>query len=68
MKKSSAEWARLSGITILDPDGWDRSGDFEADWNKPITLNEFWAKACQSTTRGGVSSIEQLRRIVFKNL
>jgi len=68
MKKSSAEWCRLSGIEVLDPDGWDRKGDFDADWNKPITLDEFWAKACQSTTRGSHGSIQQLRRTVFKNL
>ena len=42
-RKTPAEWlatADYDGITILDPDGWDRT-DFEASWNEPITRHEF---------------------------
>jgi hypothetical protein len=69
MKKKAAEWSRLSGIEIIDPDGWDRRGEyFDADWNKEITLDEFFVKAMRSTTRGFHGNIQEVRRIVFKNL
>lgn len=47
-KKLPAEWAELLGITIMDPDGWDRR-NFREDWAKPITQNEFNEKAAMST-------------------
>ena len=71
MKKSSAEWVRLSGLEIIDPDGWNRksSEGFDAAWAREITLNEFWDKVCRSTIgRTNINSIEQLRRVVFHNL
>ena len=71
MKKTSAEWVELSGLEIIDPDGWNRKSQagFESDWNMPITLNEFWDKVCRSTIgRTNINSIQTLRRVVFHNL
>lgn len=45
------EWLRTEaykGLTILDPDGWDRT-NFEVDWIKPITLADFNIKMGVST-------------------
>ena len=53
--QSSEEWAKLyeeeHGIKILDRDGWDRTGDFDADWAKRITQDEFERKMGQSTVQ-----------------
>lgn len=37
-------------VEILDPDGWDRS-NFEEDWQKSLTLEEFVQKLYASTIR-----------------
>lgn len=42
-------WAKQQGITIRDPDGWDRQ-NFVESWNTPITLEEFHQRASLSTT------------------
>lgn len=52
IKFSSEEWCLLTGVDIIDPDGWDRKGDFDADWNKEICFGDFYAKAAISTARG----------------
>lgn len=57
-KKTPSEWletAQYAGIVITDPGGWDYR-DFESDWGKPITDDEFWVKLCRSTveSRGKV--------------
>jgi hypothetical protein len=45
-------WCQLTGIVILDPDGWDRSAaNFQDEWNKPLCFEEFYGKAVNSTTR-----------------
>ena len=44
------EWEIILGITVLDPDGWDRQ-NFAEDWGKPLSYDEFWAKAGMSTIR-----------------
>lgn len=44
-------WLRdpdFEGITVLDPDGWDRS-NFEQSWNEPITCYEFEVRLGLST-------------------
>lgn len=48
---SADEWCALLGVTVLDPDGWDRSGQqaFEASWAEPITEAEFRARVATST-------------------
>lgn len=42
------EWCELTGIQIMDPDGWDRKNYF-VSWNTPITREEFIKKAWMST-------------------
>lgn len=45
------EWLKreqFSHITILDPDGWDRT-NFEEDWNIPISESDMDKKVCMST-------------------
>jgi len=52
LKLSADDWCKLTGIEVMDPDGWDRRADkFDADWNREITFEEFWEKATMSTTR-----------------
>lgn len=46
---SSGEWSSAFGIRILDADGWDRSGSFEASWNEPIDVDEFQRRVARST-------------------
>lgn len=45
------EWEKETGITIIDPDGWDRR-NFEESWGTPITLAEFKERAFRSTIQG----------------
>lgn len=50
IKFTPTQWQQILGFTILDPDGWDRRGDkFDADWSRPLTLNEFLDKSDVST-------------------
>lgn len=42
------EWMSRTGIVILDADGWDRK-NFDADWEIPLTRDEFLGKAFMST-------------------
>jgi hypothetical protein len=44
-------WVKLTGIVVIDPDGWDRK-NFHRDWAKPLTLPTFLNKASNSTTMG----------------
>lgn len=59
--KTPDEWLRLppfTSITIIDPDGWDRSNfgaHFAASWAEPITEMEMH-------NRVNVSTIQMLRR------
>lgn len=49
-KFKPSTWCKLTGIYILDPDGWDRTyPNFEKDWNKKITYKDFLNKASFST-------------------
>lgn len=49
---SSEQWCKLSGITVLDPDGWNRQNpNFQHDWKTvKISFSEFWERCCMSTT------------------
>ena len=50
--KTPEQWLKepmFKGVEVLDPDGWDRKGDFESDWNKPINEAEMWQKLFVST-------------------
>lgn len=48
VKRLPAEWEKILNITIMDPDGWDRT-NFEESWNTPLTQEEFKDKADVST-------------------
>jgi len=51
IKKTPDEWlkdSRFAGITVLDPDGWDRS-DFEKSWAEEITEGEMNRRVIMST-------------------
>lgn len=49
--KTSDEWLReplYDGLTVVDPDGWDRS-DFERSWSERIDEAEFQRRLFRST-------------------
>jgi (p)ppGpp synthase/HD superfamily hydrolase len=49
-RKSSDDWVHEYNVTVLDPDGWDRSVEkFEASWNELITRDEFEKRLSYST-------------------
>jgi hypothetical protein len=52
MLKSAKVWCELTGITVYDPDGWDRKAEnFDEIWNtEKISFNEFWERLTFSTT------------------
>ena len=47
-KLSPSEWVDLTGVVILDPDGWDRQ-NMAASWTERITIDEFKVRASRST-------------------
>lgn len=52
--KTSAEWYKewqlKKGLIIIDPDGWDRGGNYTELWyNTPMTEAEFSARVSEST-------------------
>ena len=49
-RATPSEWEKILDIKILDTDGWDRL-NYEEDWAKPLTYNEFRHKAMMSTHR-----------------
>jgi hypothetical protein len=51
IKLTPSQWETITGITVLDPDGWDRQ-NLNADWAIPLTEQEFRDKADESTTIG----------------
>lgn len=52
IRRTPEEWAKRIGVTILDPDGWDRS-NFEESWSTPLTESEFRLRASLSTAYWG---------------
>jgi len=48
VERRSGEWCLLLAVTVLDPDGWDRT-DFQRSWNEPITEAEFRRRLGEST-------------------
>lgn len=46
---SSGDWSSAFGIRVLDPDGWDRVGSFEASWSELIDVDEFQRRVARST-------------------
>ena len=50
MRKTSEEWLEESDYKVLDPDGWDRKGDFNFSfYHELITEEEFWNRLVRST-------------------
>lgn len=47
--KTPAEWCRIEGVEILDPDGW--RGRDGRPWTDPITLAEFQERLVTCTMR-----------------
>lgn len=44
------EWTQITGILVVDPDGWDRRGiSGPGSWGHPITRVEFIKRAMMST-------------------
>lgn len=55
--KTSLEWQKICKITVLDPDGWDRT-NFPYSWEKEkITRQEFEKRLCSSTVKGTAQAI-----------
>lgn len=68
MKKTAYEWCKLSGLVIVDPDGWRRDDGVTMD--TPIKLDDFWERFQRSTTQlhTEITDIKVLRRVVWRNL
>ncbi|AXH68466.1 hypothetical protein [Vibrio phage R01] len=50
VKRTSVHWAQLTGIVVLDPDGWDRQ-NFDYSWyEETIDWLEFMDRVSGSTT------------------
>lgn len=60
--KTPAQWCEKFGVTVLDPDGWDRSDPKCMDY--PINQDEFIAKFHQST--GCIS--DRAKYLTYKHL
>ena len=48
MHADSQTWQDAYGVTIYDPDGWDRT-DFDRSWSELITREEFMKRFGNST-------------------
>ena len=69
IKLTPVEWELITGIEVVDPDGWDGK-NLEADWKKPLTFDEFFDKIVESTITGVNWRVERdgLRRIARLNI
>lgn len=61
-KMKPEDWLKdkeFKGITILDPDGWDRKPDnWDKDWGTPLTKQEMWGRVMRSTITRNVQGSE----------
>lgn len=60
--KSSDEWLKepkYAGITVLDPDGWDRS-NYDVSWAEQISELEFNRRVGMSTIKFTPEWLDQL--------
>ena len=53
-KRKPADWAREFGIVVRDPDGWRVDNQ---PWRKPITREDFIARAIGSTCSGNLTAL-----------
>ena len=67
IKLTPAEWEMILGITIIDPDGWNRK-NLDADWAKPLTFDEFYDKATESTVDRPMGDKEEARIMARLNI
>ncbi len=70
LRFNAEKWCQLTGVVIIDPDGWDRSdaAKFDADWNKVIDFSTFMDKTHRSTTYANRLTDDQLKLKVLENL
>lgn len=47
-KRLPSEWEIITGITIRDPDGWDRK-NYDESWGTPIDFDEWEQRMMRST-------------------
>ena len=58
-----AEWETLTGVTILDPEGWTD----EKEWEQPCTFDTFYDKSCASTVDKFMEK-DDMRRMARLNI
>lgn len=51
-KRHPREWEEITGVTVHDPDGWDRQ-NWDVSWNTLIDEAEFVERAKHSTCTWG---------------
>ena len=51
---------QYEGITVMDPDGWDRKNIYES-WAEEITEAEFAVRLCFSTCQYSTERMEKFR-------
>lgn len=65
IKKTSEEWEKLTpkewSLTILDPDGWDRSNYQYSFHEELITKFEFMGKLMYSTIQCNGKAMSEIR-------
>jgi len=68
MKKTAHEWCKLSGLVIVDPDGF--RGNDGVTMETPIKLDDFWSRFQRCTTHlhKEITNIKALRLAVWRNL
>lgn len=50
IRKTSEEWQDLTDTLVVDPDGWDRKGNFHYSWYEElITKEEYERREMVST-------------------
>ena len=62
--KTPDEWLRTPdffGVTVIDPDGWDRS-NLKESWSTPISLEEFKLRLSECTCRWTSDAFAALSR------
>lgn len=50
LKFPADHWQRVTGVVVLDADGWSRICEDQSNWDEPITRSEFLCRAAESTS------------------
>jgi len=56
-KLKPSVWAKANGIEILDIDGW-----YDKNFEEPITEEEFFDRAMESTCRGNMKVFDDFQK------